>query len=171
MKSMHLFCGKIAAFLEKNLWEMRYDRYRKMYHLDASFSFNGYGVDFYGDGEIKAGSMSYIGRYSSILSVAGCRVTIGKYVMISHFVKMYTESSEADQDFSLRELNTINIKKYSGDIVIKDYAWIGSSVFINPGITIGSNSVIGANSVVTRNIPDNCIAAGAPARIIKYKTI
>jgi len=36
-----------------------------------------------------------------------------------------------------------------------------------PGVTIGKGSIIGANSVVTRNIDENCIAVGSPARIIK----
>ena len=36
-----------------------------------------------------------------------------------------------------------------------------------PGVTIGKNSVIGANSVVTKDIPDYCVAVGAPAKVIK----
>jgi len=36
------------------------------------------------------------------------------------------------------------------------------------GITVGDNVVIGANAVVNKNVPDNCVAAGVPAKIIKY---
>ena len=36
-----------------------------------------------------------------------------------------------------------------------------------PGVTIGDNVIIGANSVVTKDIPDNCIAVGMPAKIIR----
>ena len=50
---------------------------------------------------------------------------------------------------------------------IKKGASIGSSVTILCGITIGENSVIGAGSVVTKNIPDNTIAAGNPAKIFR----
>ena len=45
--------------------------------------------------------------------------------------------------------------------------WIGGGTTILPGISIGNNVVIGAGSVVTKNLPDNVVAAGKPAKIIK----
>ena len=45
--------------------------------------------------------------------------------------------------------------------------WLGGSVVVCPGVTIGENSIIGAGAVVTRDIPANSIAAGNPARVIK----
>lgn len=53
-------------------------------------------------------------------------------------------------------------------IVVKPYAWIGSHSIILPGVTIGENAVIGAGSVVTKDVPDNAIAVGNPAKIIKF---
>ena len=52
-------------------------------------------------------------------------------------------------------------------IVVGDNVYIGEESMILPGVTIGSNVVIGARSVVTKNIPDNSVAAGVPARVIK----
>jgi acetyltransferase-like isoleucine patch superfamily enzyme len=52
-------------------------------------------------------------------------------------------------------------------VVIKSGAWIGQGVVICPGVTIGRNAVIGANSVVRYDVPNFCLAAGAPARIIR----
>lgn len=52
-------------------------------------------------------------------------------------------------------------------ITVGDNVFIGYGSIILPGVTIGSNVVIGAGSVVSRDIPDNCVAAGIPARIIK----
>jgi acetyltransferase-like isoleucine patch superfamily enzyme len=52
-------------------------------------------------------------------------------------------------------------------ILVKRGAWIGQNVVIMPGVTIGEMSIVGANSVVTSDIPDRCIAIGAPARVIK----
>lgn len=52
-------------------------------------------------------------------------------------------------------------------VLIKKGAWIGARAIINPGVTIGENSVIGSGAVVTKDIPDNCVAVGNPARVIK----
>lgn len=54
-------------------------------------------------------------------------------------------------------------------VTIKDNVWIGASVTINPGVTIGYNSIIGSDSIVTKDIPENVIAFGNPARI--YRSI
>ena len=45
--------------------------------------------------------------------------------------------------------------------------WIGANVCILPGVTIGNNVIIGAGAVVNRDIPDNTMAVGVPARVIK----
>jgi acetyltransferase-like isoleucine patch superfamily enzyme len=52
-------------------------------------------------------------------------------------------------------------------ITIKKGCWIGQNVMIMPGVTIGECSIIGANSIVKESIPEKCIAAGNPARVIK----
>jgi acetyltransferase-like isoleucine patch superfamily enzyme len=62
--------------------------------------------------------------------------------------------------------------KYQGmtqiaPIAIKRGAWIGQNVVIMPGVTIGELAIVGANSVVTKDLPDRCIAVGAPAGVIK----
>ena len=51
--------------------------------------------------------------------------------------------------------------------VIKQGAQIGANVVINPFVIIGENTLIGSGSVVTRNIPENCLAYGSPARVKK----
>lgn len=50
---------------------------------------------------------------------------------------------------------------------IEDGAWIGAGAIILPGVTIGIQSIVGAGSVVTRDVPDGCVVAGNPARVIK----
>jgi acetyltransferase-like isoleucine patch superfamily enzyme len=52
-------------------------------------------------------------------------------------------------------------------VLIQRGAWLGQNVVICPGVTVGEGAVIGANSVVTKDVPSRCIAAGAPARIVK----
>lgn len=52
-------------------------------------------------------------------------------------------------------------------VVIGDRVWIGEGVIIMPGVNIGDGTVIGAHAIINSNIPENCIAVGAPARIVK----
>ncbi len=47
-------------------------------------------------------------------------------------------------------------------------SWIGAGAIILPGITVGEGSIIGAGAVVTHDIPDNVIAVGVPAKVIKH---
>lgn len=59
--------------------------------------------------------------------------------------------------------------KGKGEVVIGHGVWIGDSVIILPGVTVGNGAVIGAGSVVTRPIPPYAIAVGNPARVVKYR--
>jgi lipopolysaccharide O-acetyltransferase len=52
-------------------------------------------------------------------------------------------------------------------VIIEDNVWIGQSVSVLKGVTIGFGSIIGANSVVTKDIPAHCIAVGSPAKVIR----
>ncbi len=52
-------------------------------------------------------------------------------------------------------------------IVVGDRVWIGANVTILPGVTIGKNAVIAAGAVVTKDVPDDSVVAGVPARVIK----
>ena len=55
----------------------------------------------------------------------------------------------------------------SKPITVGNDVWIGGNCTILPGVTIGNNVIIVAGAVVTKDIPDNCIAAGVPAKVIK----
>lgn len=58
----------------------------------------------------------------------------------------------------------------SEGVVIKKGAWIGANTIILPGVIIGENAVVGAGSVVVKSIPNNSVAVGSPAKIIKKIT-
>ena len=66
---------------------------------------------------------------------------------------------------SIYSLSTIDDKK--GKVILKRNSKIGSHTVILPGVIIGENSIIGAHSFVNISIPDNVVAAGIPAKIIK----
>ncbi|TDP01067.1 acyltransferase [Marinomonas balearica] len=57
-----------------------------------------------------------------------------------------------------------------GNIHLKQNVWLGTGVTVLGGVTIGRNSIIGAGSVVTKSLPDNVIAAGNPAKVIRHLT-
>ena len=54
-----------------------------------------------------------------------------------------------------------------GKVILKKNCRIGSHSVIMPGVTVGENSIIGAFSFVNKDIPDNTIAVGVPAKVIK----
>ena len=58
-------------------------------------------------------------------------------------------------------------KEYAYPVTIGEDCWIGGGAVICPGVTIGNRCVIGAGSVVTKDIPDDSVAVGNPARLIR----
>ena len=52
-------------------------------------------------------------------------------------------------------------------MIIHDDVWVGANVFINPGVTIGTNSIVGANSVVTHDVPARTVVAGKSTRMAR----
>jgi maltose O-acetyltransferase len=57
--------------------------------------------------------------------------------------------------------------EYPAPITIGDNVWIGANATICPGVTIGNNVVVGAGAVVTKNVVDNVVVAGVPAKVIR----
>lgn len=59
----------------------------------------------------------------------------------------------------------LNVTKI-GRVTIGDNVFIGAESVVLPGVTIGNNVIVGANSTVTKNVPDNTVVAGSPAKVI-----
>lgn len=59
-------------------------------------------------------------------------------------------------------------KTHRSPILIKEGAFIGARSIILKGVIVGKHSIVGAGSVVSKDVPDNCIVAGNPAKVIKY---
>lgn len=95
-------------------------------------------------------------------AVASSKITIEKNVLIG------VNCSIIDNDGHNLEIDKRNSDKAKTKAVyIEENVFLGDNVTILKGVTIGKNSVIGNGSIVTKNIPENSIAAGNPARVIR----
>lgn len=112
--------------------------------------------------ELSIGSGTYIGRFGTLACIN--RLVIGHNVLISDRVFI----GDSAHGYAL---NSVPIKEQPmsspGPVTVGDGTWIGIGVAVLPNVKIGRNCVIGANSVVTRDVPDFCVAAGNPARVIR----
>jgi acetyltransferase-like isoleucine patch superfamily enzyme len=106
---------------------------------------------------ISIGKNVFINHACSFLDMGG--ITIGDNVLIGPKVNLVSENHPIDpsQRHSL----------IGKPIIIKNNAWIGASATILPGITVGENSIVAAGAIVTKDVPDNTIVAGNPAKQIK----
>jgi lipopolysaccharide O-acetyltransferase len=96
--------------------------------------------------------------------IIGDNVLIASKVFISDSLHGSYKGNELDSDPQIPpEKRCLS----SSPVFIDENVWIGESVSILPGVRIGKSAIIGSNSVVTKNIPEYCIAAGNPAKIIK----
>lgn len=111
---------------------------------------------------ITVGNNFYANFDCIILDVA--KVTIGDNVFFAPRVGVYTAGHPIDAGVR----NTL--LEFGKPVTIGNNVWVGGNVVINPGVTIGNNVVIGSGAVVTKDIPDNVIAAGNPCRVLREIT-
>ncbi len=111
------------------------------------------------------GCNTHIGDYFyanfNMVVVDDGEVVIGNHVMFGPNVTLSVTGHPVYGEF--RRDGT----QFSLPIHIGDDVWVGSNTVILPGVTIGNNVVIGAGSVVTKDIPDNVVAFGAPCKVVR----
>lgn len=108
---------------------------------------------------IHVGENFYANFDCTFLDVSEIR--IGDNCMIAPGVHIYTATHP------LNPHERITGAEYGIPVSIGNNVWIGGRVVINPGVTIGDNVVIASGAVVTKNVPDNVVVGGNPAKIIK----
>ena len=108
---------------------------------------------------ISIGSNVFINCNVTILDTN--RVTIGNDVFIAPGVVISPASHPIDPEQRAAKIYV------SSPVVIEDRAWIGANATVLPGVTIGKNAIVGAGAVVTKDVPDNCIVAGVPAKLVR----
>ena len=98
---------------------------------------------------------------SNLTLVDDGHIYVGDRVMFGPNVTVATANHPLEPDLRRQGL------QYNRDVTIGENTWLGAGVIVVPGVTIGKNTVIGAGSVVTKDIPDNVLAVGVPARVIR----
>lgn len=106
---------------------------------------------------IKLGKNVFINHACTFLDMGG--ITIEDDVQIGPKVNLITENHPVDP----AKRKYLDLKS----IRIKRNAWIGAAATILPGVTIGENSIVAAGAVVNKNVPDNTIVGGVPAKILR----
>ncbi|TWD94537.1 maltose O-acetyltransferase [Neobacillus bataviensis] len=90
-----------------------------------------------------------------------CEIRIGNNCFIAPGVHIYTATHP------LNTKERISGAEYGIPVTIGDNVWIGGRAIINPGVKIGNNVVIASGAIVTKDVPDNVVVGGNPAKIIK----
>ncbi|MGG2464296.1 sugar O-acetyltransferase [Streptomyces sp. RGM 3693] len=108
---------------------------------------------------IEIGERSRINFDAVLLDCAP--ITIGADVRMGPRCQLYTANHPHSAE--LRH----GMWESAQPIRVKDGAWLGGGVIVLPGVTIGANTVVGAGSVVTRDLPDEVVAVGNPARVVR----
>ncbi len=122
------------------------------------------GQQMVSDPVITVGDRCLFGKGSGI--VGHLEIVIGDDVWTGHHVYI-TDQNHGYDDLTLPISRQVMPERR---VSIGSGSWLGHGTVVLPGATIGRHVVVGANSVVTGELPDNCVAAGVPARVIKRLT-
>ena len=113
-----------------------------------------------GHGEVIVNDLSYIGHRCLLYGTGG--IQIGREVLLANDVQLIC----GNHTFSRRDLPIRAQPPIERPIVIEDDVWLGASVIVLGGVTVGKGSVVGAGAVVTHSIPPYSIARGVPAKVV-----
>lgn len=108
---------------------------------------------------IHVGENFYANFDCTMLDV--CEIRFGDNCMLGPNVQIYTATHP------LHPVERNAGKEYAKPITFGNNVWIGGGAIINPGITVGHNAVIASGAVVTKDVPDNVVVGGNPAKVIK----
>lgn len=122
------------------------------------------GVQFWGDGLIKIGNHVSIGNNTLIYALKNAGVEIGDNTHIAAQTYIIDMNHGTKKDILIKDQeNECEKVKIGSDV------WIAANVTILKGADIGDGAVIGAKALVNKHIPENAIAVGIPAKVIKFR--
>lgn len=151
----------VFAFFKKILYRIIYRKNIK-FGRHSTFRKN-FNISIEGKGKVVIGANCFFNNNCSINSLES--ITIGSNSIFGESVKIY------DHNHRFNDINKkIMAQGYSkAPVVIGKDCWIGSSVIILKGVTIGDNSIIGAGSIITENIPSESIVKPKSLIIIERR--
>jgi len=110
-------------------------------------------------GDVVIGDHTRIGIHCTVIGP----VTIGSHVNLAQGITVTALNHNFEDATKRIDEQGIATKP----VTISDDVWIGANAVILPGVTIGRHAVVAAGAVVTKDVPDNCVVGGVPAKIIK----
>lgn len=117
------------------------------------------------EGEVHIGAKTVLGQECTISCYQ--HVSIGRECIIADRVMFI----DFDHGVVETERPIRNQGIYMRDVRIGHNVWVGYGASFLRGVSVGDNAVVGTNSVVTRELPANAVAAGAPARVVRMREI
>lgn len=159
-------------------------RRRLRHPVPASTQFDG-DLAIVGTGEVLLGEHCRFGAAVLLETMHQGRIALGSHVRINQgcvlaayrlvaigddsLIGEYTSIRDANHGIRAGELIRLQHHDAAAVRIGRD-VWIGRGACILPGVEIGDGAVVGANSVVLRDIPAGAVAAGNPARVIRYRS-
>jgi acetyltransferase-like isoleucine patch superfamily enzyme len=115
------------------------------------------------EGQVRIGAKTVLGQECTISAFQ--RVSIGRECILADRVMLI------DFDHGVVEVERpIRLQGiYKRDVRVGHNVWIGYGACLLRGVTVGDNAVIGTSSVVTKDVPDNAIVGGVPARLLRAR--
>lgn len=110
-------------------------------------------------GDVVIGDYTRIGIHCTVIGP----VCIGNHVNLAQGITVTALNHNFEDTTKRIDEQGVSTKP----VVIGDDVWIGANTVILPGVTIGHHVVVAAGAVVTKDVPDNCVVGGVPAKVIK----
>lgn len=151
--------GKLAKLRLKNKFFKSWILHSLAYHCPLPKSI----IYFQKKRGVHFGENCHIAPYVLFDLIFPQLIKIGNNVAIGSNTMIFAHSNPTSNIYLKKNFYPRKIDS----VEIKFGAWINPGCIIGPGVTIGENSVLSVGTVVTSSIPDNCVVAGNPGRIIK----
>lgn len=149
---------KIVSYFGKFLFLKCGNNFRMGLHNQMSYQ------------NIVIGNNVSIGDNSCFMS-SKAKIIIGDHVMFGPHVFLITGNHRTDikNKFMDEITDEEKILENDEDIVLEGDNWIGAGAIILKGVRVGKGAVVGAGALVTKDVPENAIVGGNPAKVIKYR--